>query len=39
MYSLSVLPVYDGTQVKADILKRPRRALLHRVEIGQLVVH
>lgn len=36
---LLVLPVYDGTQVKADIFKRPRRALLHRVEIGWLVIH
>lgn len=35
---LSDLPVYDGTHVETDILESPQRALLHRLQVHQLLV-
>lgn len=33
------LPVYNGTHVNGDIGKASQLALLHRVQIHQLIIH
>lgn len=35
---LRKIPVYDGTHVQADVLKRSHEALLHSPEVGKMVV-
>lgn len=39
MQGLLLLPVNDCTHVKADVLKSPHSAFLHRMQISRLVVY
>lgn len=39
VHTENAIPVYDGTHIQTDVLKATQHALLHRLQVDQLVIN